>query len=362
MATPNYEIDYNDERLVEITDKEKAALTDSEKTYTDAINASKNAYDSAINKLEESKKEQEKNVNENTEFAIQKIEQEKEQTRKDYLKEQSGAYVDWQKESNKYGANAEQMAAYGMGGSGYSESSMVKYYTSYQNRVATARESVEKAYLNYRNQMREAELQNSSLLAEIARDTLQQQLTYSIQAFQYQNTLLIEKANKALEIQNMYKSQYMSMLNQINAENSLAEQVRQYNETLAFQKDQAKKDQAYKNAALQLERDKFAYEKQQDAEASALNTKSPGGGDGENSSSENSSKTIGIKPASAANKSAISSTNKSDAIAYLSALIASGATKDKIANEISLALRENAITKEQATELRRRFTPIGLQY
>jgi hypothetical protein len=47
---------------------------------------------------------------------------------------------------------------------------------------------------------------------------------------------------------------------------------------------------------------------------------------------------------------------------YLNNLIASGASKDKVANEISLALRNGAITKEEATKLRNTFTPRGYTY
>jgi hypothetical protein len=51
-----------------------------------------------------------------------------------------------------------------------------------------------------------------------------------------------------------------------------------------------------------------------------------------------------------------------DAKAYLNKLISSGASKDKVSNEIALALRNGAITKQEAAKLRQTFTPRGLQY
>ena len=130
---------------------------------------------------------------ENTNFTIDTINQQKEQANKDYTKEQKGAYVDWQKQSNQYGANAEQMAASGLTNTGYSESSQVSMYNQYQGRVATARETFNKAILNYDNSIKEAQLQNNSKLAEIAFNALQSQLELSLEGFQYKNSLLSEQ-------------------------------------------------------------------------------------------------------------------------------------------------------------------------
>jgi hypothetical protein len=51
-----------------------------------------------------------------------------------------------------------------------------------------------------------------------------------------------------------------------------------------------------------------------------------------------------------------------DAQQYINALIKSGASKDKVANAISLALRDGALTKAQAQRLRNVYTPRGVQY
>jgi hypothetical protein len=166
---------------------------------------------------------------EKSDFAIQQIEQNKEQAQKDYTKEQSGAYADWQKQSGQYGVAAEQQAAQGLRGSGYSESSQVAMYTAYQNRVATARESYLRAVQNYDNAITEARLQNNSLLAEIAYNALQQQLELSLQGFQYKNQLVLDKTKQKLEVENMYYNRYQDVLAQINREHALAEEIRQFN-------------------------------------------------------------------------------------------------------------------------------------
>lgn len=238
MATPNYAVDENDERLVAVRNEEADELTKSEELYGGMIADTKEYYDDLKDEVDKYADEQTKLQNERTDFTIDKIEQQKDQTHKDYLKEQSGAYTDWQKESNRYGVNAERQAAAGMAGTGYSESSQVRLYTAYQNRVATARESYKRAVLEYDNGIREAKLQNDVLLAEIQHEALQKKLELSLEGFQYNNTLLLDQAAKRLEIKNAYFDRYKATLDQINTENALAEEVRQYNETTALQREQ----------------------------------------------------------------------------------------------------------------------------
>ncbi len=234
----NYNINYDDERFTNVEADKQQALTEVEQTYGGMINESDKYYQAQIDASKQWAETQQKIQQDNTDFAIEQIEQQKGQANKDYLKEQSGAYVDWQKESNKYGVNAEQMASGGLTNTGYSESSQVSLYNTYQNRVSTARESYQKAVLNYDNAIKDAQLQNNSKLAEIAYQSLQQQLELSLQGFQYKNQLILEQANKKQEIDNTYYGRYQDVLNQMNTENSMAEQIRQYNETLQLQREQ----------------------------------------------------------------------------------------------------------------------------
>lgn len=309
---PNYDINYNDQRFTEVKNDERQALTDVEKTYGGMISDSDKYYQDQINASKQWENTQKQNQQAMTDFTIEKIEQNKEQAKKDYTKEQSGAYTDWQKQSNQYGANAEAMAANGLTNSGYSESSQVAMYNQYQQRVVAARESYQLAVQNYNNSITEARLQNNAVLAEIAYNALQQQLELSLQGFQYKNQFLIEKSNKELEVKNMYYNQWRDVLNQINTENALAEDVRQYNETLAEQQRQHnetlaqqaaqhKAEIAYKNSALaeerrqynesmKLQQEKFNWQKSQ-ANKSSSSGGSSGGSETTKSSGGNSSNT-----------------------------------------------------------------------
>ena len=260
-ATPNYDIDYNDPRFGKVESDKNQALTELEQTYAGMIGNTDQYYDKQIQASKDWADKQTQLQQEQTDFAIEQINQQKDQAHKDYLKEQSASYVDFQKQSNKYGANAEQMASAGLWGSGFSESSQVGMYNTYQNRVATARESYAKAVLNYNNAIKDAQLQNNAALAEIAFKSLQQQLELSLAGFQYKNQLILEQANKKTELDNMYYNRYQDVLEQINKENAVKEDIRQYNETMAWNTEQKEldrqhdEDMAEINHKYQVERD-----------------------------------------------------------------------------------------------------------
>lgn len=253
MASPTYEVNYDDARFTKVEADKTQALSDLEKTYADMIGGSDKYFEDQINASKDWADKQSQLQQEQTDFTIEQIEQQKGQAHKDYIKEQSGAYVDWQKQSNEYGVEAEKMASAGLANTGFSESSQVSMYNTYQNRVMTARESFNQAVLNYDNAIKDARLQNNSVLAEIAYNTLQQQLELSLQGFQYKNQLILEQANKKVELDNQYYNRYLDVLNQINTENAMAEDIRQFEKNYELQNKQLDEEirQFEKNYDLQ---------------------------------------------------------------------------------------------------------------
>lgn len=280
---------YNDKRLTEVEADKQEALTQNETMFQGLIDKSEKYYQDQIDFSKKWEAEQKELQNQQTEFAIDKIEQEKANAQKDYIKEQSGAYVDWQKQSNQYGAKAEQMAAGGFTGSGYSESSQVAMYNQYQNRIAIAREAFTRIVADFTNAMTEARLKNSVALAEIAAEAQQQRLELALQGALHTEQLTLALADKKTEIENTYYGRYQDVLKQINQENAMAEEVRQYNESLKFQKEQAAKDQAYKDAQLALQREQFAWQKEQAKKSSSSSSSSIKKSSGSSGSSSNSS-------------------------------------------------------------------------
>lgn len=105
----SYEINYEDQQFKDVEAGKKAAISDLEKTYSGMISDSDAYYKAQVDATKEWERKQSELQNQQTNIAIQEIEQQKDQTQKDYTKEQSGAYVDWQKQSNPTGVQAEQI-------------------------------------------------------------------------------------------------------------------------------------------------------------------------------------------------------------------------------------------------------------
>lgn len=274
----DYTVNYEDERFKDVEAQKQQALTDVNKTYDDMINQSDQFYQTQIDASKDWAEKQQQLQQEQTDFTIEQIEQQKQQAEKDYKKEQTAAYVDYKKQSNEYGAQAEQMAANGLSSTGYSETSKVGMYNTYQNRVAVAKESVNQAILSYNNAMKEAQLQNSSAQAEIAYNALQQQLQFALEGFQYKNTLVSEKTQAQQNVENTYYGRWQDVLSQINQENALAEEVRQYNENLKLQQQELAYQKAQDERNYQLQLKQLAEEQRQFNESLAASKSSSSSG------------------------------------------------------------------------------------
>lgn len=404
-------VNYDDKRFDQVETDKQQALSDLEQTYAGMMDQSGDFYQQQIDASKEWADKQSQLQQEQTDFTIQQIEQQKEQAHKDYIKEQSGAYTDWQKQSDQYGVNAEQMASAGMTNTGYSESSQVAMYTAYQNRVAAAREVVNLAMLNYNNGIKEAQLQNNSILAEIHAQALEQQLKLALEGFQYKNNLLLELTNKKTELDNEYWNRYLSVLDQINTENAFAEeqrqfnatyelqqkefeeqvrqynqsyneQVRQFNEEIArlkakdaqehaaeiqrleFQKQQLAEQKRQFDEEVKLKQQQLAEEKRQFDAKQAAKSGNLGGSSSGSSRSPSSPKRAA--PANSGKKVKQSTTSKTSnyqsAYSYISAMISAGKSKNQVLSEIAIAQKAGALTAAEAAKLKAVFNPRGHQY
>lgn len=254
MATIDYKANMEDERFQQSDEKFDQRETDLEQTYAGMIGDADNIYQPQIDALEEWGNKQAQLQQERTDLTIEQIEQQKAQASKDYQKEQSGAYVDWRKQSNQYGTEAEKMASSGLMGTGYSESSQVSMYNTYQNRVAQARESYDRVIMNYNNSINEAKLQNNSALAEIAYNTLSKQLELITEGTMYKNSLILDLADKKLQVQQMRDNEYYKILDQINTENAMAQSDRQFYEGQEFEAEQNRLQREFQASENELNR------------------------------------------------------------------------------------------------------------
>ena len=276
MAT-DYKVNYEDDRFAKVDEQYESQKTDLEQTYAGMIGGAENIYQPQIDALDKWEEEQVRLQNERTDLTIQQIEQQKQQAQKDYQKEQSGAYVDWRKQSNQYGTEAEKMASSGLMGTGFSESSQVSMYNTYQNRVAQARESYDRVIMNYNNSITEAKLQNNSVLAEIAYNTLTKQLELITEGTMYKNSLILDLADKKMQLQQMRDNNWYKVLDQINTENAMAQDDRQFHENLEFQTTQAELDRAFQAKQAEIDRqfkeEQAAIDRQHEKDMLAAKTK-----------------------------------------------------------------------------------------
>ena len=251
---PDFSPDLNDPRLTGVKAEGDAALKESNEAYDQMIENSENFYQGQIENAGKFEDTLKKNQQDQTDFAIEKIEQQKDEAQKDYTKEQSAAYADWQKQSNAYGIEAEKRASNGMTNTGYSESSQVAMYNAYQNRVATARESLNKAMLNFDNAIKDAMLQNNAALAEIAFQTFQMTSQLELEGFNNSQSLFMDKFNMGMQIKQHYDNKYLSTLDRIYNEMAMEEEARRHNQTFGLQLDEFeyKKAQDTQNNALDL--------------------------------------------------------------------------------------------------------------
>lgn len=210
-----YDVNYEDERFKNVEQERVQKEANLTNTYDNMINNSDLNYKNQIKATQDYANKQNEIQQANTDFAIQQIEQQKEQAQKDYTKEQQGAYVDYMKQTK---SNQQNMANGGLSNTGYSESSVVSMYNAYQNRVGTAKDSLNRTILNYNNSIQQATLANNEALAEIAFNALQTENQLNQQAFEYKNSLLLQKENALQALNDTYYARYQNVLSQINNE------------------------------------------------------------------------------------------------------------------------------------------------
>lgn len=254
---PNETVNYNDSRLTNIEAERRAEQNQVNNTYDKMINSSDSYYKNLIDTQKEYQDKQIENQNAQTEQTIKEINQQKDKTQRDYQKEQRGAYQDYRNQTNAYGVQAEIRASQGLNNTGYAESSNVSMYNTWQNRVATARQSLNDTMTQYDNMIAQARLTNNEQLAEIAFKFAQAQAQYALEGFQYKNTLIENKQTRLSELGQRYDTKYQNMLNQINTELAARRDMfGQANNVIAnYNSWKQSQDQWEKQMAYQRERD-----------------------------------------------------------------------------------------------------------
>ena len=257
-----YNVNYDDERFKQVENEKQSELDKYNKTYDNLINERNNFTNQQQQLVDQWENTQKDIANQNLQYQKDLIEQQRNKTEKEYQNEAKASYIDYQKEVDKYGVSRENVVSNGLSNSGYAESSKVDMYNTYQNRLATARKSLEDAGIEFDNAIREAQMSNNETLAQNALTALQNKLNIALEGFNYKTEQENNKLNWNNTINNNYYNRYKDVESQINYENETAEKIRQYNENMAYQKEQQRLEQ-------QRWEQEMAYQREQDAIANA---------------------------------------------------------------------------------------------
>ena len=264
MKLASYNVNYDDSRFTQVEEEKQSELNKYNQTY-DALIDERNQFTNQQQDLvDQWQNTQAQIANDNLNHQIDLYNQQKDKAEQEYQKEAKASYIDYQKEIDNYGVSRENAVANGLSNSGYSESSKVNMYNTYQNRVATARESLNNIKLEFDNAIKEAQLSNNATLAENALTALQQKLQIALEGFNYKAEQENNRLNWNYTINDTYYNRYQDVEDQINYENQQAEAIRQWNEQMAYQKEQQRLEQ-------QRWEQEMAYQKQQDAITNAQN-------------------------------------------------------------------------------------------
>ena len=236
-------------------------------------------------------------------------------------------------------------------------------YNTYQNRLGTARKSMQDAGIEFDNAIRQAQLSNDETLAQNALKALQDKLNIALEGFNYKSDQENNRLNWNNTINNNYYNRYKDVESQINYENETAEKIRQYNENMAYQKEQQRLEQ-------QRWEQQMAYQREQDAIANAqkwasINASYSSGGsslsdggslnDGGNSSSSSSSSSnnnlIKSKYNSCPALSSKKANNWSNSNIFTSNTIKNGISESELERKISAGLKNKSITKKDADKI-----------
>ncbi len=257
-----YDVNYDDKRFKDVENEKQSEMNKYNETYDNLINERNNFTKEQQDMVDRWENTQRDIANKNLDYQKDLIEQQRKKTEQAYQDEAKASYIDYQKEVDKYGVSRENVVANGLSNSGYAESSKVGMYNTYQNRLGTARKSMQDAGIEFDNAIRQAQLSNDETLAQNALKALQDKLNIALEGFNYKSEQENNRMNWNYNINNTYYNRYKDVESQINYENETAEKIRQYNENMAYQKEQQRLEQE------RWERE-MEYQRQQDAIANA---------------------------------------------------------------------------------------------
>lgn len=261
-------IDNNDSRLTNIERERQEKISQSNAEYNKTINDVNNHYNNVNQALDQGYAKKEQAMNQQTQATIDNINTQKDRAERNYQNEQRGSYIDYRNAINPYGAQAELRASRGLANSGYSETYQSNAYNTWQNRVATAKQSLNDALVDYNAQITNARNTNSTALAELWSNVALQKAQNSLQGFQYKNTLIENRNQRETQLQQLYDTKYQNMYKNISED--LNRQISNYQYGINTLNEIRKNREKSNQWQAEYDRQKEQYRKQLEIERARL--------------------------------------------------------------------------------------------
>lgn len=190
------------------------------------------------------------NQQKQTDYDIGIINQNKDQAAKDTDKELKSSYGDYMKQNNQYGGASETLASQGLATQGFAESSKIGMYSTWQNRVSTAKEALTKANVDFSNQINAALLKNDAAQAENSLNQLKQSYQLALSGFEFKENLYNAKNTYLQDLNNSYYSRNQDLESRIASYNSELTNLDKWEQEQAAAREQEKYNRNF-------EREKF---------------------------------------------------------------------------------------------------------
>lgn len=229
-----------DERLVNIEKQKQEALNQSKNVYQGLMNDNQNLYNQQQNYANQQEQIQNNMLDQKWNLTKQQIEKQKNDANQNFQDERKRARNEYTSFINPYGVNAEHQASQGLLNSGYSETTKLGGFNAYQNRLANANKVMQDAITEYDLSMNEARTNYDVQKAQYALEKLKLQLGYSQDFYNNKSNLAQQQLSNNQMLDNNYFNRYQSEYENIQTEKAREEQIRQYNEQFAYQKERDK--------------------------------------------------------------------------------------------------------------------------
>lgn len=226
-----------DIRLQKVETEKQTTLNNQNQLYDNLLEQNKELLNKQNSWQDTYQTQQNALYDKGTELATSELQKKQAKNEEAYQREAIASESSYQKAINPYGVQAEQQAAAGLQGSGYSETAKMMAYNTARNRTATARATAKTVDAEYQTAIAEAKLNNDTQKAALALELLQSKLQNELTAFQTSSGLQQNKLASQQAIDQTYYGRYQDVIAQQNYEKEQANALQQFEKELAYKKE-----------------------------------------------------------------------------------------------------------------------------